>query len=299
MSEAFGVGLCGLSARDARLIEIVVARAPAARYRFTVADAATLGHCDIAVVDIQSPLSAEVLQVARAKNPRLVPVYISDHGLLGESRFRLSRRSLLLQILRTLEQVVDQELLSTKVQALPTRTVPAVPAQASVVTPLRESSVAFVTGGEAAVTERASEFPPLTALVVDDSLTVRRQLEAALDRAGVRAVSVENAEVAMGEMSKRGFDLIFLDVVMPGIDGYELCRKIKQNPYLRGTPVLMLTSRSSPFDRARGALAGCDTYLVKPITWQAFYEAVDRVLAKLFQNDRKLMAARGYRATPT
>jgi DNA-binding response OmpR family regulator len=61
----------------------------------------------------------------------------------------------------------------------------------------------------------------------------------------------------------------------------------------------MLTSRSSPFDRARGALAGCDTYLVKPITWQAFYEAVDRVLAKLFQNDRKLMAARGYRATPT
>lgn len=297
MAEAYGVGLCGLSARDARLIEIVVARAPTSRYRFTVADAATLGHCDIAVVDIQSPLSAEGLQQARSKNPRLVPVYISDHGLLGESRFRLARRSLLLQILRTLEQVVDQELLSTKVQVLPTRTAPITvnPAMA----PAREASVALIAGGDAAVAERASEFPPLTALVVDDSLTVRRQLEAALDRAGVRAISAENAEAAMGEMSKRGFDLIFLDVVMPGIDGYELCRKVKQNPYLRGTPVLMLTSRSSPFDRARGALAGCDTYLVKPITWQAFYEAVDRVLAKAFQNDRKLMAARGYRATPT
>ena len=297
MSEAYGVGLCGLSARDARLIEIVVARAPASRHRFTVADVATLGHCDIAVVNIQSPLSADVLQQARAKNPRLVPVYISDHGLLGESRFRLARRSLLLQILRTLEQVVDQELTATKVQVLPTRTTPTT--THPVATTAREASVALIAGGEAAMVERASEFPPLTALVVDDSLTVRRQLEAALDRAGVRALSAENAEMAMGEMSKRGFDLIFLDVVMPGIDGYELCRKIKQNPYLRGTPVLMLTSRSSPFDRARGALAGCDTYLVKPITWQAFYEAVDRVLAKLFQNDRKLMAARGYRATPT
>ena len=84
---------------------------------------------------------------------------------------------------------------------------------------------------------------------------------------------------------------------MPGADGYEVCRSIKKGAYTRSTPVLMLTSRSSPFDRARGALAGCDSYLVKPITWETFFNAIDKVLAKRFRNDRVLLTARGYRAS--
>ena len=61
-------------------------------------------------------------------------------------------------------------------------------------------------------------------------------------------------------------------------------------------PVLMLTSRSSPFDRARGALSGCDSYLTKPITWDTFSQAVDKALMKSFRNDRAQMIARGYRS---
>jgi len=61
-------------------------------------------------------------------------------------------------------------------------------------------------------------------------------------------------------------------------------------------PVLMLTSRSSPFDRARGALSGCDSYLIKPITWDTFSQAVDKALMKYFRIDREQMIARGYRA---
>jgi DNA-binding response OmpR family regulator len=57
----------------------------------------------------------------------------------------------------------------------------------------------------------------------------------------------------------------------------------------------MLTSRSSPFDRARGALSGCDSYLIKPITWDTFSQAVDKALMKSFRNDRAQMIARGYR----
>ena len=82
---------------------------------------------------------------------------------------------------------------------------------------------------------------------------------------------------------------------MPGADGYEVCRNIKKNIYTRSMPVIMLTSRSSPFDRARGALAGCDSYLVKPITWETFFTAVDKTLMKSARNDRGLLTARGYR----
>lgn len=100
----------------------------------------------------------------------------------------------------------------------------------------------------------------------------------------------------MALLKGRSYDLAFLDVVMPGTDGYELCRKIKHNPYTRLMPVLMLTSRSSPFDRARGALSGCDSYMTKPITWDTFRQAVDKALLKHFRNDRARMLARGYRA---
>ena len=95
--------------------------------------------------------------------------------------------------------------------------------------------------------------------------------------------------------SEKVGNLAFLDVVMPGTDGYELCRKIKHNSYTRLMPVLMLTSRSSPFDRARGALSGCDSYLTKPITWDTFSQSVDKALMKSFRNDRAQMIARGYR----
>ncbi len=100
----------------------------------------------------------------------------------------------------------------------------------------------------------------------------------------------------MQVVQHNSYNLAFLDVVMPGTDGYELCRKIKHNSDTRLMPVLMLTSRSSPFDRARGALSGCDSYLTKPITWDTFSQSVDKALMKAFRNDRSQMIARGYRS---
>ncbi|TXH76255.1 MAG: response regulator [Lysobacteraceae bacterium] len=130
---------------------------------------------------------------------------------------------------------------------------------------------------------------------MDDSLTVREQMREALERLGIICDQADSAEAAMRLLENHNYNLAFLDVVMPGTDGYELCRKIKQNAYTRLMPVLMLTSRSSPFDRARGALSGCDSYLTKPITWDTFSQAVDKALMKHFRNDRAQMIARGYR----
>ncbi len=282
------VALCGLTARDSRLLEIVINRAAGGKYSFQAVPAENTQAPVIAIVDANSPASLATYRELRERHPQLLSVTISDHGMAGDTRYRIERKSLFLQVMKTLHDLAEHEFGRSKVSALPAA------AQAE---PAAAPGASRPTDTTAQAGPRVvNEVPALTALVVDDSLTVREQLRQALDRLGIACDQAENAEAAMAMLEKRVYDLAFLDVVMPGTDGYELCRKIKHNPYMRGMPVLMLTSRSSPFDRARGALSGCDTYLTKPITWDTFRQAVDTSLLKHFRNDRTQMLARGYRA---
>jgi len=115
--------------------------------------------------------------------------------------------------------------------------------------------------------------PRQAVLVVDDSPTVRKQLEIVLRGRDVDTTLVATGELALDEIAQREFDLVLLDVVLPGTDGYQVCKAIKKGFGAKRTPVVMLTSKSSPFDRLRGSLAGCDDYLVKPVN-QADFEAV-------------------------
>jgi len=118
-----------------------------------------------------------------------------------------------------------------------------------------------------------------TALVVDDSLTIRTQVELALREHAVEATCADTAEAAMALLATRYFDVIFLDVVLPGgMDGYQICRSIKKSGVHKRTPVIMLTGKSSPFDRVRGSLAGCDTYLVKPVESKTFTAVLKKYL---------------------
>lgn len=103
-------------------------------------------------------------------------------------------------------------------------------------------------------------------LVVDDSLAIRNHLRSLLESSGFDVSTVETAEAALKVLAHQSFACVLMDVLMPGVDGYECCRQIKR--LLRGdraVPVVMLTSKSSPFDRIRGKMAGCDAYLTKPV----------------------------------
>lgn len=123
-------------------------------------------------------------------------------------------------------------------------------------------------------TEKASH----NALVIDDSLVVRKQIELELSLSGIACELVETGEEALDLLGKRSYDLIFLDVVLPGIDGYQICKKIKRSKETRNIPVVMLTSKSSPFDRVRGTLSGCESYLTKPIDQSDFHKTIRRYL---------------------
>jgi CheY-like chemotaxis protein len=121
---------------------------------------------------------------------------------------------------------------------------------------------------------------PLRALVVDDSSVVRAQLSNLIARIGMQCDLADGAGAALARLDAGHYDLIVLDVLMPDMDGYRLTREIRRGRTHRHTPVIILTSQSSPFDRARGALAGCDSYLAKPVVLKAFYEAASKALRK-------------------
>lgn len=117
-----------------------------------------------------------------------------------------------------------------------------------------------------------------TVMVVDDSPPVRKQLELELKLLGARVEMAENGEQAMEMSQDKIYDMIFLDVVMPGIDGYKVCKAIKRNSRTKNTPVIMLTGKSSPFDKVKGTLAGCDTYLTKPLQHDDFQTIAKKYL---------------------
>jgi twitching motility two-component system response regulator PilG len=133
-------------------------------------------------------------------------------------------------------------------------------------------------GGSAPVAVQVEEPPAPTVLVVDDSSTIRKQLELELKLLGVQVDAVESGEQAFESLARKTYDLIFLDVVLPGADGYQICKTIKKDKVRKKTPIIMLTSKSSPFDRVRGALAGCDTYLTKPVKQSLFQKTVKKYL---------------------
>ncbi len=111
-------------------------------------------------------------------------------------------------------------------------------------------------------------------LVIDDSNTIRRSAEMFLRQAGYEVILAEDGFDALAKISDHQPKVIFVDIMMPRLDGYQTCALIKQNPNLKSTPVIMLSSKDGVFDRARGRLAGSDRYLTKPFTKEALIETV-------------------------
>lgn len=115
-------------------------------------------------------------------------------------------------------------------------------------------------------------------LVVDDSLPVRMQMNMALKNYVKNIDLAESGEKALELVKDNRYDLIFLDVILPGADGYEICKTIKNDENFKETPVIMLTGNSSSADQVKGTLAGCDSYLIKPVKSELFKETMERYI---------------------
>ena len=115
------------------------------------------------------------------------------------------------------------------------------------------------------------------ALVVDDSAAIRKQLEIELRNAQIKAEFAETGEEALEKSQSKLYDLVFLDIIMPGIDGYEVCRQMRSRKNMKKTPIIMLSGKTSPLDEVQGVIAGASTYLTKPVKHEQFQQTLKRV----------------------
>lgn len=117
-------------------------------------------------------------------------------------------------------------------------------------------------------------------MVIDDSPTIRRTAEVYLRRAGYDVYAASDGFEALAMVKDHQPDIVFVDVIMPRLDGYQTCTLIKKNSRFATTPVIMLSSKDGLFDRARGRVAGSEEYLNKPFTEESLVATVTRYLGK-------------------
>ncbi len=115
----------------------------------------------------------------------------------------------------------------------------------------------------------------LKVLVVDDSKTIRRTAETLLSKEGCEVYTAVDGFDALSKVADHHPDIIFVDIMMPRLDGYQTCALIKHNKVFKSTPVIMLSSKDGLFDRARGRIVGSEQYLTKPFTRDELLSAIE------------------------
>jgi len=258
----FRVAVFGLATKFQRLLEIVLRHARHNRYRYSLTPTRGPGEFDIALVDMTVAGGPEVASTLRRVLEDEAVLRVGRRADPERPRDDLLQSNFVAQVLFALNSVVD-----------------------AMVQRRREAELAQAVAAGLMVADHGERRRP-RALIVDDSPTVRRQLSLALHQIGLDSEAVASAREALDVLAMRRYEMVLADVVMPDMDGYRLTRTIKRNRALRGMPVVILTSRSSPFDLARGALAGCNSYLVKPVSMQSLRDTVQRHLKKLAQRRR-------------
>lgn len=119
-------------------------------------------------------------------------------------------------------------------------------------------------------------FDGLKVMVIDDSKTIRRTAETLLKKVGCDVITATDGFEALSKIADHRPDIIFVDIMMPRLDGYQTTALIKNNKMFRKTPVIMLSSKDGLFDRARGRIVGSEQYLTKPFTKEELLGAIKK-----------------------
>ena len=120
----------------------------------------------------------------------------------------------------------------------------------------------------------------LKVMVIDDSKTIRRTAETLLKKSGCEVVTATDGFEALSKILEHRPNIIFVDIMMPRLDGYQTCALIKNNKMFKDTPVIMLSSKDGLFDRARGRIVGSEQYLTKPFTKDELLGAITQYVGK-------------------
>ena len=128
--------------------------------------------------------------------------------------------------------------------------------------------------------DTSSHLKGLKVLVIDDSKTIRKTAETLLAKEGCEVYTAVDGFDALAKVADYTPDIVFVDIMMPRLDGYQTCSLIKHNKVFKSIPVIMLSSKDGLFDRARGRIVGSEFYLTKPFTKESLLRAVESHLAQ-------------------
>ena len=120
----------------------------------------------------------------------------------------------------------------------------------------------------------------LKVIVIDDSNTIRRTAETLLTKAGCEVITATDGFDSLSKIADKRPDVIFVDIMMPRLDGYQTCALIKNNSNYKDTPVIMLSSKDGLFDKAKGRIVGADDYLTKPFSKTELFGALEKFAPK-------------------
>ncbi|MBQ0712950.1 MAG: response regulator [Porticoccus sp.] len=116
----------------------------------------------------------------------------------------------------------------------------------------------------------------LRVMVIDDSNTIRRTAETLLTKAGCDVITATDGFDSLAKIADKSPEVIFVDIMMPRLDGYQTCALIKNNSQYKHTPVIMLSSKDGLFDKAKGRIVGADDYLTKPFSKAELFEVLEK-----------------------
>lgn len=258
---------------------------------------ASAGQPNVFLIDANDPAAVDRFR-ERNESGKTPSIFIGDSSC-GTNWPVLVRPIRWLKLLQALEQamalapaearpkaVVDFDITSPSLAATPASMPPpakpaaSVPPNVRVAAPPPEIFVAKTakTISPVPIAGQAAKPQADSVLVVDDNVTVREFMRSKLAPFNFNVDYAESGEQAIGLTGQKHYACIFLDVIMPGVDGYQVCKLIKSKRATPKTTVIMLTSKDSPFDKIRGSMSGCDAYLTKPVDEEKLLETIVKFL---------------------
>lgn len=259
MTRTISVGIMGFSPREENKFEKIFGLSQQHERSYKLGNIADIEPVELLIVKKGDELVLRQQQTyqARYKNKKIPVVTAGRESAANEDSHYIKGVLIPSRVFAVLDKI-----------AIPSET-------DAIIAEAEENLVA-----EPAITTSDEVTETLQVLVVDDSAMMQKTVQLELNKATIPlAVDfADTGEMALEKVKLKRYDFIFLDVMMPGIDGFETCSQIRKLEGMAKTPVIMLTSKTSALDEVKGLMAGCTTYLTKPFEHDEFHKMLERIV---------------------
>jgi twitching motility two-component system response regulator PilG len=269
MDKVFQIAVFGLAPNEQNSLGSIFKLATSRNRQYNLLRGEDKALADIALVDIDNPQAIEAWRGFSVHNKK-IPVIRVTKMTTPTKGITIRRPLTLKRVLETLDRVTIEVL----------KYVPELVVGAEENSEQHDEATTLALRNAANTASRSTQ-SGVKALVVDDSGAVRKSMEIQLGLFGMQIDFAETGEAALDFTAENTYDIIFLDIMLPGIDGYKVCKGIRADKKSKQTPVIMLTGKGSRFDKLKGAMAGASIYLTKPVVQEQLHEVIGKYLPQL------------------